>query len=119
LKNYPIKDLEDSYNRNRLIASLEKGNLQSATVTVDGKDQKVSIAANPKENSVLMYDSNMQRMDLSQIKVQKQEKNEGLAQGKDSTVQQEDQKKAEKQGISGEEKSQKNSQRKKQGMKVS
>ncbi|HAL81273.1 MAG TPA: hypothetical protein DCO83_02750 [Mucilaginibacter sp.] len=118
LAKYPIKDLEDNYDKSRLIASLEKGNVQKATLIADGKDQKVLIAANPIDKSIKFYDSNMQRLDVKQIVVQKQELSEGQAQGETNNIQKENKKENQKQGA-GEENKQNKTERKRQSMKVS
>jgi hypothetical protein len=60
LGKYPVKELEDEYDKSRLIASLEKGNRQRATITKDGREQKVSIEANPSGKTINFYDSHMQ-----------------------------------------------------------
>ncbi|GAC1313759.1 MAG: hypothetical protein NVSMB24_37490 [Mucilaginibacter sp.] len=118
LAKYPIKELEDHYDKSRLVASLEKGNLQKATITEEGKDQKVSIAANPIDKGLKFYDSNMQRLEIKQIQVQKQELGEGIAEGENNTVRQENKKENQKQGVAGENKQNKAA-RKRQQMKVS
>jgi hypothetical protein len=118
LAKYPIKDLEDNYDKSRLIASLEKGNVQKATLTADGQDQKVLIAANPIDKSIKFYDSNMQRLDVKQIVVQKQELSEGQAQGETNNIQKENKKENQQQGT-GEENKQNKTERKRQSMKVS
>ena len=118
LAKYPIKELDDNYDKSRLIASLEKGNLPKATLAEDGKDQKILIAANPIDKGLKFYDSNMQRLEVKQIQVQKQELGEGLAQGENNTVQQENKKESQKQDATGENKQNK-AERKRQQMKVS
>ena len=119
LAKYPIKDMADNYDKSRLIASLEKGNVQKATLTEDGKDQKINIAANPIEQSLKFYDSNMQRMEVKSIQVQKQELGEGQAQGeKNAAVQQETKKQSEKQN-NAEENKQGKAEKKRHAMKVS
>lgn len=55
------------------MASLEKGNLQKATLEQDGKEVKVSVAANPRSKSLNFYDENMQRMEVKPVQVVKQE----------------------------------------------
>ena len=76
LAKYPIKELEDAYDKSRLIASLEKGNVQFATLVVDGAESRIAIAANPRENGLDFYDSNMQRLESKQIPVVKREQHE-------------------------------------------
>ena len=52
--------------------SLERGNLQSATLQVNGKDEKIFLAANPNFKSLNAFDSNMNKIKLSDV-LQKQE----------------------------------------------
>ena len=84
LAKFPIKELGDNYEKSRLIASLEKGNIQKATVTQDGQEVKVSIAANPLDKTFNFYDANMVRMEVKQIQAQKEV--EKLAQGETNSV---------------------------------
>jgi hypothetical protein len=118
LAKYPIKDLDDAYDKSRLIASLQKGNLQKATLTVDGKDQKVSIAANPFDKGLKFYDSNKQWMEVKPLQAQKQQLAEGLAQGDTSSIQQQNKKEGQKQETA-EEGKQNKAERKRQSVKVS
>ncbi len=95
LGKFPVKELEDNYDKRRLIASLEKGNLTRATVTVDGEEKKVLIAANPKDNTVNFYDDNKQRIDVKQVVTEKltekQDETKTLKQQKGSVIQAPDQ----------------------------
>jgi hypothetical protein len=59
LNKHHIKEMENQSSREMLIKSLEKGNLQSVTITVDGKNAKSFIEANPQSRSVNIYDSEM------------------------------------------------------------
>jgi len=118
LAKYPVKELEDNYDKSRLIASLEKGNLQKATLTEDGKEQKVLIAANPIDKGLKFYDSNMQRLEVKQVQAQKQELNEGLAQGETNAIAKENKKEAQKQDTAQENKQSK-AEKRRQSMKVS
>lgn len=61
LKKYPIRELEDSVARERLIKSLEKGNLHTVTFEREGKEQKLLIEAAPKFKSVNVYDQDMKK----------------------------------------------------------
>jgi hypothetical protein len=117
LDRFPIKELTDSYDRGRLIASLEKGNLQKATVLQGDQEVKVSIAANPLNKTFDFYDDQMQRIAVKQIQVQKQEVNNELKNGEDSPTKQQVQKE-EKQGVAEENKQDK-AERRRQRMKVS
>lgn len=114
LAKLPLKEMEDNYDKSRLAESLKKGNLQKVTLTEDGKEQKLFIEANPKDKTINIYDSNMQRIDLKQIQVEK------LSQGEANSVrQQENNKESHKQDSPGENQSNKASEKKKQHMKVS
>jgi len=70
------------------MASLEKGNVQKATIMVDGKEQKASVSANPRDNTVNFYDENMQRLEVKQVVIQKQELGEGQKQEENNQVNQ-------------------------------
>jgi hypothetical protein len=120
LGKYPIKELEDEYDKSRLIASLEKGNRQMATITSDGRDQKVSIEANPSRKTINFYDSNMQRLEvkLTQVQTQKREQKEELARGETNTIKMENKKETLKHAT-GEESQPAKAERKRQQMKLS
>lgn len=77
LQKYPIKELQrDDYKVN-LEESLKKGNPVSATLTHEGKeDQKVYVVANPRFKSVILFDSNMQRLGRKQREKQDSSKNQ-------------------------------------------
>ena len=72
LDRFPIKELQDNYERSRLLASLEKGNVQRATVNVGGQEVKVNISANPQLKTFNFYDANMQKLDIKPIQQQKE-----------------------------------------------
>lgn len=63
LGKYPLKELEREDYKATLVESLKKGNPASATLVREGmEDQKVYAVANPKFKSIILYDSNMQRL---------------------------------------------------------
>jgi hypothetical protein len=72
LDKFPIKELADNYERSRLMASLEKGNIQRATVTVNGQDLKVNLMANPQVKNFIFFDANMQKLDIKPTEQQKE-----------------------------------------------
>jgi len=76
IKNYPIKELSEGYDRSRLLASLEKGNLTKVTIIKDGQEIKGTMAANPRQAGFDFYDSNNQRLEVKQVEVQKAVKQE-------------------------------------------
>jgi hypothetical protein len=55
-----------------LMDSLRKGNVQSVTGVIDGKEQKQFVEANPKFKSVNVYDENMQKLGARESKSEKQ-----------------------------------------------
>jgi hypothetical protein len=77
LTNYPIKELEDNYDKTRLISSLEKGNLQKATLLEDGKERSIFIDANPRDKGVRFYDENNQRLEVRQVVAQNLNQEQG------------------------------------------
>lgn len=76
IKNYPIKELETGYDRSRLLASLEKGNVTKVTIIKDGEEIKGTMAANPRQAGFDFYDSNSQRLEVKKVEVQKAQKQE-------------------------------------------
>jgi len=59
LQKYPIKELMDVKEKERLIASLQRGNLQVVTFQLNGSDQKMFIEANPQFKTLNIYDKDM------------------------------------------------------------
>lgn len=84
LSKYPIKELETPDYKENLLASLKKGNVQSATFKIDGADKKQFIEANPQFKTIKIYDSAMQRINNRQSKEQKQTDTEGKSVVKDN-----------------------------------
>jgi hypothetical protein len=56
LSKFPLKELSDQQKTERLLMSLQKGNLQAVTMMVDGKEQRFSIGASPQYKTVDVYD---------------------------------------------------------------
>jgi hypothetical protein len=61
LAKHPIKELTDPAQKESLIKSLEKGNLQSVAFHREGRDEKMFIEANPKEKIINVYNDKMQK----------------------------------------------------------
>lgn len=59
VSKFAIKELTDKEQKEALIKSLQKGNLQSATFEVNGKEQRMFIEANPKLKTINIYDTTM------------------------------------------------------------
>ena len=49
-----------------LMHSLQKGNIQSVTMGVNGESQKMFIEANPQYKTINLYDGKMQRLNQEQ-----------------------------------------------------
>lgn len=58
LARYPIKELQHPVPKARLLESLQKGNLQSVTFVLDGKEERRHIEAAPRFKSINQYDEN-------------------------------------------------------------
>lgn len=56
---YPLKELNNPEEKERLLKSLQKGNVQSVTFTKDGKEEKMFIEANPQYKTINVYDAHM------------------------------------------------------------
>ena len=68
LEKYPIKELMDSDQRSRLIASLEKGNVQMVTMDLGGKEEKMFIAANPQFKTMNVFDVQMRPLQKESLR---------------------------------------------------
>lgn len=80
LARHPIKELSNEQDKDRLIASLQKGNIQSVTFLGEGgSEQKHFVEASPQFKTINVYDSNLQRLDIKQAKGERQ--NEGENKG--------------------------------------
>jgi hypothetical protein len=55
-----IKELKQNWEKEMLIKSLEKGNLQVVNFEEEGLEKKMFIEANPQFRTINVYDSNMQ-----------------------------------------------------------
>lgn len=58
----PLAELSDTEKEKALLYSLQKGNVQSVSVEIDGSSQKIFIEADPQFKKVTAYDSNMKLM---------------------------------------------------------
>ncbi len=111
LQNHPIKELLTETDSQRLIESLERGNRQSVTLTIQGKEQKVFIEAAPQFKSLNFYEASGQRIRTDKL----YESNSA-----EQSVKQDDQKKSLKQNPGEDEggppNTKKKSNRKRQGI---
>lgn len=73
-----LKEHEEEHGTERLIKSLKKGNLAEATLT--SNSEKIFLTANPKEKGLNVYDANMKKLSVDELKekiAQKQTENAG------------------------------------------
>jgi hypothetical protein len=83
LSKYPIKELGHPDYKENLLASLKKGNVQSATFTIEGVDKKQFIEANPQFKTIKIYDDRMQRISNRESKQEKEGQGEGKTTAKE------------------------------------
>jgi hypothetical protein len=62
LAKHPIKELNEPVTKDRLMQSLERGNLHQVTFQKGDKEEKMFIEANPQFKSLNVYDGNMKKM---------------------------------------------------------
>jgi hypothetical protein len=67
LSKYPIKELQNEKFKESLIKSLERGNLQSATFKVNGKEEKIYITPNLAFKTLHAFDEKNQKVSLSNL----------------------------------------------------
>lgn len=78
LGKHPIKELENATQKEQLVKSLEKGNIQQAIFVNEGKEVKMFLEANPKERNLIVYDEKMNKQ-FQGIRQHKPEINENKA----------------------------------------
>ncbi|MBN8836127.1 MAG: hypothetical protein J0I09_02630 [Sphingobacteriia bacterium] len=59
VEKFAVAELKDPEKEKALMASLQKGNVQSVTIEKDGENHKMFMEANPQYKNVTLYDSNM------------------------------------------------------------
>ena len=82
LSEIPVKELENPDSKRTLLSSLERGNRQGINISIDGKDVRHFAEVDAMSKSIILYDSNMERLGVSKSK--DQEVNNNLNAGKDS-----------------------------------
>jgi hypothetical protein len=60
INKLPIKELQQNWEKEMLIKSLEKGNLQAVNFEEEGLERKMFIEANPQFRTINVYNSNME-----------------------------------------------------------
>jgi hypothetical protein len=79
LAKHPIKELQNTQDKSRMLDSLQKGNRQSVTFVENGKEQRRYVEANPQFKTLTVFDVNMHKLgnrqsqQVSQSNAQKQE----------------------------------------------
>lgn len=79
LKRYPIKELGNEDDKKKVVASLEKGNVQAVTFQTEGKDERMFVEANPKYKTLNLYSSKMEKVFQGAERNQKTEKAKSVA----------------------------------------
>ncbi|MES2376052.1 MAG: hypothetical protein V4553_05725 [Bacteroidota bacterium] len=67
---YPIKGIEENYDKERLLRRLEKGNKVDVTLLKDGQELSAKMTANPKMMRLDFYDSNGQSLIVRKVEKQ-------------------------------------------------
>lgn len=96
---FAVPELDGGEKEKSLLNSLQKGNVQAATIVANDESQKVFLEANPQYKTVTIYDGNMHR--LSQEQRRELQKGQSQDQGKEQSQQKEqkqDVKKTQRQG---------------------
>lgn len=88
ISKIPMKELENAEQKDKLMKSLEKGNLQSVTLVLAGKEEKAFLEANPKDRNVILYDAAMtkQNQGVREHKTESVGQQEGKREGKSEAV---------------------------------
>ena len=69
----PVKELGTDDDRNKLVRSLERGNLQAVTFDRNGKGERMFIEANPQYKTLTVYDGEMKRVRKSEGRAKENE----------------------------------------------
>jgi hypothetical protein len=62
LAKHPIKELNEPVTKDRLMQSLERGNLHQVTFQKGDKEEKMLIEANPQFKSLNVFDGNLKKV---------------------------------------------------------
>ena len=87
LEKHPIKELTDPVHKERLVKSLERGNVQSVTFQKESQETKMFVEANPKMKNLVVYNDQM----VKQFQGERKEKGVKQTDG-EATTKQNDQK---------------------------
>lgn len=81
LNQHPVKELTDPVHKERLIRSLERGNVQTVTFVKDNAETRMFIEANPQMKNLNVYNDKMEKQFLGA----KKEKKEGQSESPDQS----------------------------------
>jgi hypothetical protein len=62
LEKFPIQELNNEKQKEILVKSLKKGNVQSVSFEKDGQIDKMFVEANPQYKTITVYDAQMKRV---------------------------------------------------------
>jgi hypothetical protein len=62
LQRHPIKELKEPATRERMMQSLERGNLHQVTFVKGDKEERMFIEANPQFKTLNVYDANLRKV---------------------------------------------------------
>lgn len=88
---YPLKEVAEPYDKNRLLAAMQKGNKANVTILRGNDEIKGTVVANPKMQRFDFYDANGQTLYIKPLEKQNLAKTEeqGQQQSPDKTEKQE------------------------------
>src|SRR3569833_566318 len=64
---YPIKGIEENYEKSRIVAKLNKGNYVDVTLVREGREQQAKMVANPKMVRFDFYDDKGQSLVVRKV----------------------------------------------------
>ena len=70
LQKYPIKGVEEKYDRSRMMRPLEKGNKVDVILLRDGQETPAKMVANPRMMRLDFYDANGQSLIVRKVEKQ-------------------------------------------------
>lgn len=70
LNKFPIRELQNEQQMERLLSSLQRGNRQSVTMNVEGREQMFFLQANPQFKTITVFDKGATRPLSSEQKSQ-------------------------------------------------
>jgi hypothetical protein len=70
LLKMPIKNIEENYDRSRLMATLNKGNIVPVTLLREGEEIKAKVVANPRMMRLDFYDTDGQKLTVRPVEKQ-------------------------------------------------